>query len=195
MNWSSFSPCSEPKQGTCFVLRPSADVLQSQWLEHLPLPKVTITPTPDIIVLEILWSLTFSPTLDTIVLKIMKVNIFLRPEEAMLENWQKLVFCWNIILFLEKTELVSTLKMVQNVMRNINLHDTQCILNFTQMVLQIWFTNKGSFYITLPVDLLFDHLPLIVIPFTQIAMQIPFTNGCSFYINFNCWSFIRSLYP
>ena len=29
----------------------------------------------------------------------MKVNIFFRSEEAMLENWQKFVFYWNIFLF------------------------------------------------------------------------------------------------
>ena len=40
----------------------------------------------------------------------MKVNIFFRPEEAMLENWQNLVFYSNIFLFFEKIEPVSALK-------------------------------------------------------------------------------------
>ena len=64
-------------------------------------------------------------------------------------------------------------------------HDTQCILNFTLMAVQIQFTNKCSFYITLSVDHLFDHLPLIVITFTQMAMQIPFMSNCLFHINLN----------
>ena len=34
------------------------------------------------------------------VLEIDKVSMFLRPEEAMFENWQKLVFHWIIFLFL-----------------------------------------------------------------------------------------------
>ena len=33
------------------------------------------------------------------------------------------------------------------------------------MAVQMEFTNKCSFYITLSVNLLFDHLPLIVITF------------------------------
>ena len=41
----------------------------------------------------------------------MKVNIFYRPEEAMLDNWQKLVFNWKNILFFEKIEPSSALKI------------------------------------------------------------------------------------
>ena len=40
-------------------------------------------------------------------------------------------------------------------------------------------------YITLTVDLLFDHLPLIILNFMQMAVQIPFMSNCSFYINFD----------
>ena len=51
------------------------------------------------------------------------------------------------------------------------------------MTVQICFTNKCSFYITLTVDLLFDLLPLTVRNFTEMAVQIPFMNSCSFHIN------------
>ena len=44
--------------------------------------------------------------------KIMKVNIFFRPEEAMLDNWQKLVFNWKYFLFLEKLEPSSAFKIL-----------------------------------------------------------------------------------
>ena len=44
--------------------------------------------------------------------QIMKVNIFFRPEEAMLESWWKLVLYWNVFLFIEKIEPVSTLIML-----------------------------------------------------------------------------------
>ena len=60
------------------------------------------------------------------------------------------------------------------------------MVTFTQMTVQISFTNKSSFYIALSIDLLFDHLALIFITFTQMAVQIPFASDCSFYINFNC---------
>ena len=49
--------------------------------------------------------------------------------------------------------------------------------NFTQMAVQIQFTNKFSFYITPSIDLLFNHLPLIIITFTQMAVQIPFMSN------------------
>ena len=40
------------------------------------------------------------------VYKIIKINIFLRPEEAMFENWQKLVSpLKNFVLFLRKSKL------------------------------------------------------------------------------------------
>ena len=60
--------------------------LQPQWSQHLPLHKVTFTPTPDTTMLEFVKINIFS-NIDTIVLKIMRVNIFFRSEEAMLENW------------------------------------------------------------------------------------------------------------
>ena len=53
--------------------------------------------------------------------KIMKFNIFYRPEEAMLDNWQKPVFNWKDILFFEKIEPSSALKMLQNRMRKIHV--------------------------------------------------------------------------
>ena len=34
------------------------------------------------------------------VLEFIKVHIFLRHEDAMVENWQKLIFHWKIYLFL-----------------------------------------------------------------------------------------------
>ena len=38
--------------------------------------------------------------------KIIKINIFFRPEEAMFENWQKLVsLLKNFVLFLKKSKL------------------------------------------------------------------------------------------
>ena len=53
------------------------------------------------------------------------VNISCRPEEAMLENWQKLVFYWNIFLFFESSWPVSALKMSQNRMKNMHLYIPQ----------------------------------------------------------------------
>ena len=53
--------------------------------------------------------------------KIMKVNIFCGPEEAMLHNWWKLVFNWKNILFFEKIEPSSAVKMLQKRMRNIHV--------------------------------------------------------------------------
>ena len=59
------------------------------------------TPTPDNTVLEFLKINIFS----NIYIKIMQVNIFFKPEEAMFEKWQKLVLCWNTFCFLRKLNL------------------------------------------------------------------------------------------
>ena len=53
----------------------------------------------------------------------MNINIFCRPEEAMLNNWQKLVSKQKYFLFLEKFELSSTKIMLPNRKRNIPLYD------------------------------------------------------------------------
>ena len=97
----SFSPCSKPMQGTCFPLGNHIPqyytklgnnishntrqfiCLHPQWSQQLPLHKVNFTPTPDTTVLKFVKVNIFSNTYT----QIMKVNIFFRPEEAMLENW------------------------------------------------------------------------------------------------------------
>ena len=60
--------------------------LQPQWSQHLPLHKVNFTS--DTTVLEFVKNNILSITYT----EIMKVNIFFRPKEAMLEKWWKLVF-------------------------------------------------------------------------------------------------------
>ena len=63
-----------------------------------------------------------------------------------------------------------------NIIQNVNF-------DFTQMAVQIQFTNKGLFYIALSVDLSYGNSSLIIKTFTPMAGQIPFISDCLFYTN------------
>ena len=104
--WSSFSPYLEPILGTCFLVGPSVNdlppsLVAGDWNTQLWLYDVICSP--HCILLQ--WY-GGCPTADT-----GNLQTF-RPEEAMLENWWKLVFYQNIFLFHEKSEPNSALKNV-----------------------------------------------------------------------------------
>ena len=84
----------------------------------------------------------------------MKVNIFFRPEEAMLENCHKLSFWNNILLFFF---LNSSLKMSQNRMRNIHLYITMRfrIASLLCMLSYVW---SLSTWIYLAIYMLYSAL-------------------------------------